>query len=54
MVLGYFLVETLLFGVGAALEELPFNVFQVVAGVAIGPITALLLRRRLPSILSHA
>ena len=54
MVLGYFLVETLLFGVGAALEELPFNMFQLVAGVAIGPITALLLRRRLPSMLSHA
>jgi len=54
MVVGYFTVETLLFGVGAALEELPFNMFQVVAGVAIGPATALLLKRRLPSILPQA
>jgi len=53
MVLGYFMVEVLLFGIGAALEELPFNVFQIVAGLAIGPATALLLRRRLPSILSQ-
>ena len=51
MVLGYFVVEVFLFGLGAALEELPFNVFQVVAGVAIAPATALLLRKRLPSIL---
>jgi uncharacterized membrane protein len=53
MVLGYFVVEVLLFGIGAALEELPFNVFQIVAGLAIGPAIALLLRRRLPSILSQ-
>jgi uncharacterized membrane protein len=52
MVLGYLTVETLLFGFGAALEELPFNLFQVVAGIAIGPATALLLRKRLPSALS--
>lgn len=53
MILGYFVVEVLLFGIGAALEELPFNVFQIVAGLAIGPATALLLRRRLPSVLSQ-
>lgn len=52
MVLGYLTVEALLFGIGAALEELPFNLFQVVAGIAIGPATALLLRKRLPSALS--
>jgi len=52
MVLGYLLVEVFLFGLGAALEELPFNIFQVVAGVAIGPTSALLLRKRLPSILT--
>jgi uncharacterized membrane protein len=53
MILGYFVVEVLLFGIGAALEELPFNVFQIVAGLAIGPAIALLLRKRLPSILSQ-
>jgi len=53
MVLGYLTVETLLFGFGAALEELPFNLFQVVAGVAIGPTTAMLLRKRLPPALSQ-
>ena len=54
MVLGYFVVEVFMFGLGAALEELPFNMFQVVAGLAIGPATALLLRRRMPSVLSWA
>ncbi len=53
MALGYFLVEGLSFGVGAALEGLPFNAFQVVAGLAISPLAALLLRRRMPSILSQ-
>lgn len=53
MVLGYFVVEGLSFGVGAALEGLPFNAFQVVAGLAISPLAALLLRRRMPSILSQ-
>jgi len=53
MVLGYFVVEVLLFGFGGALEDLPFNLFQVVAGVAVGPATALLLRRRLPSLSSQ-
>lgn len=52
MVFGYFVVEVFMFGIGAALEELPFNMFQVVAGVAIGPATALLLRKRLASILA--
>jgi len=53
MALGYFVIEVLLFGLGAALEELPFSLFQVMAGVAIGPATALLLRRKLASILPH-
>lgn len=52
MVFGYLVVEVFLFGLGAALEELPFNIFQVVAGVAIAPATALLLRKRLPSTLA--
>jgi len=52
MIFGYFAVEVFLFGLGAALEELPFNIFQVVAGVAIAPATVLLLRKRLPSILA--
>jgi len=53
MVVGYFLIELLLFGPRAALEKLPFDIFQVVAGIALGPMTALLLKRRLPSILSR-
>lgn len=53
MVLGYFVVEVLLFGFGGALEDLPFNLFQVVAGIAVGPATALLLRRILPSLSSQ-
>jgi uncharacterized membrane protein len=53
MVLGYFVVEVLLFGFGGGLEDLPFNLFQVVAGIAVGPATALLLRRRLPSLSSQ-
>lgn len=52
MVLGYFVVEVLIFGLGAALEELPFNMFQVVAGLAIAPVTASLLRKRMPHALS--
>jgi len=49
MLLGFLVVESYLFGVEAALERLPLNIFQVVAGVAIGPPAALLLRKRLPS-----
>lgn len=49
MVLGFLVVESFLFGPEAALERLPLDTFQVVAGVAIGPPTALLLRKRLPS-----
>jgi len=49
MLLGFLVVESFLFGVEAALEKLPLNTFQVVAGVAIGPPVALLLRKRLPS-----
>lgn len=53
MVLGYFVVEVLLFGFGGALEDLPFNLFQVVAGIAVGPAIALLLRRILRSLSSQ-
>jgi len=49
MLLGFLVVESYLFGVKVALERLPLNIFQVVAGVAIGPPAALLLRKRLPS-----
>jgi len=53
MVLGYLVIEALLFGFGGALQDLPFNLFQVVAGIAVGPVTALLLRRGLPSLSSQ-
>ncbi len=36
MVLGYFIVETVLYGMGAALVELPGNLFQMVVGGVVG------------------
>lgn len=47
MVLGYFLVETLLYGVGAALAELPGNVFQAVFGALVALLAGEQLRRRI-------
>lgn len=38
IVAGYFAVEVYLFGVGAALVELPFNVLQGVSGLVIAPL----------------
>jgi len=52
MVAGFLVVESFLSGVEVALERLPFNILQVVAGVAVGPPAALLLRKRLPSALT--
>ncbi len=49
MVLASLVLEIFLSGVDAALERVSLNIFQVVAGVAIAPPTALLLRRKLPS-----
>jgi uncharacterized membrane protein len=48
MVLGYFLVEWYLWGIGAALLEVPLNIAQVTIGGLVGIPIALVLRRRLP------
>ena len=52
MVIGYFLVEVYLWGLGGALGEIPANIAQIAIGGLIGIPIALVLRRRLPEILS--
>ncbi len=51
MVIGYFLVEWYLWGLGEALAEIPLNIAQVTIGGLVGIPIALVLRRRLPEIL---
>ena len=51
MILGYFLVEVYLWGLGGALGEIPANIAQIAIGGLIGIPIALVLRRRLPEIL---
>jgi len=51
MVVGYFLVETYLWGIGIALAAIPLNIAQIAIGGLIGIPIALVLRRRLPEIL---
>jgi len=51
MIVGYFLVEVYLWGVGGALAEVPANIAQIAVGGLIGIPVALVLRRRLPEIL---
>jgi uncharacterized membrane protein len=48
MVLGYFLAEWYLWGMGAAILEVPLNIVQVTIGGLVGVPIALVLRRRLP------
>jgi uncharacterized membrane protein len=48
MVLGYFSVEAYIFGVGAALTEVPGNIFQILVGGLIGIPVAYLVRKRFP------
>ena len=45
MVLGYFVVETMLYGFGAALAELPGNLLQAASGLLVGIPLARALRR---------
>ncbi|RLG41817.1 MAG: ECF transporter S component [Thermoproteota archaeon] len=45
MVLGYFLVESYLYGVGAALVELPGNVVQAVSGIVFSNLVYVTLSR---------
>lgn len=51
MVVGYFLVEVYLWGMGSALAEVPTNIGQIAVGGLIGIPVAIVLRRRLPEIL---
>ena len=51
MVIGYFLVEIYLWGLGPALAEVPANIAQIAVGGIIGIPIALVLRRRLPEII---
>jgi uncharacterized membrane protein len=51
MVTGYFLVEVYLWGIGAALAEVPANIAQIALGGLIGIPVALILRRRLPELI---
>ena len=51
MVIGYFLVELYLWGLGGALAEVPANIAQIAIGGLVGIPIALVLRRRLPEIL---
>jgi len=51
MVVGYFLVELFLWGLGGALAEVPANIAQIAIGGLVGIPIALVLRRRLPAIL---
>jgi uncharacterized membrane protein len=51
MVVGYFLAEVYLWGLGVALAAIPLNVLQVTVGALVGVPVALVLRRRLPEIL---
>jgi len=51
MIIGYFLVEVYLWGLGGALLEVPANIAQIAIGGLIGIPIALVLRRRLPEIL---
>ena len=51
MIVGYFLVEVYLWGVGGALAEVPANIAQIAIGGLVGIPIALILRRRLPELL---
>jgi uncharacterized membrane protein len=51
MVVGYFLVEVYLWGVGGALAEVPANIAQIAIGGLLGIPISFVLRRRLPELL---
>ena len=51
MVVGYFLFEVYLLGVGQAIAGIPLNIAQIFVGGLIGIPIAIVLRRRLPEIL---
>ena len=47
MVLGYFIVEALLYGVGPALVEVPGNTFQMIVGGVVGIPVSVAVKRRM-------
>ena len=51
MVVGYFLAEWYLWGIGTAILEVPLNIVQVAVGGLVGIPIALVLRRRLSILL---
>jgi len=51
MVVGYFLFEVYLLGLGQAIAGIPLNIAQIFVGGLIGVPIAIILRRRLPEIL---
>ena len=51
MVIGYFLVEVYLWGLGGAVAEVPANMAQIAIGGLVGIPLAIVLRRRLPELL---
>lgn len=51
MVIGYFMVEVYLWGIGDAILEIPGNIGQIVIGGLVGIPIAVILRKRLPEIL---
>lgn len=51
MVIGYFLFEVYLLGLGQAIAGIPYNVAQILVSALIGIPLALILRRRLPEVL---
>jgi len=51
MVVGYFLAEVYLWGLGVAVAAIRLNMVQVTVGALVGVPVALILRRRLPEIL---
>lgn len=50
MIVGYFIVEIYLWGIGDALLEIPINIGQIAIGGFIGIPIAVVLRKRLPQI----
>jgi uncharacterized membrane protein len=50
MILGYFITESYLWGIGGALAEIPGNIGQIAIGGLLGIPIAMILRKRLPEI----
>ena len=53
MIVGYFVVESYLWGIGEALLEIPGNIGQIAIGGLVGIPIAMIVRRRLPEIMKN-